>query len=168
VKQYPRLVPNYPPASEVINTSFLASLAKSAVTLTPATVPHYTAAPLTQVYGRADYTINFVTGSAEFTPDAQETLRELYRSLISSGLNIEIRGHTDNVGNPDANLILSKKRADAVKRWLNAQSATDFPSERIQTQAFGQDRPIADNTTAAGRARNRRVEIVVGSTGAAR
>ena len=164
VKQYPRLVPNYPPASEAINSTFLADLAKNATDLTPASVPTYTAGPLKQVFGRADYTITFVTGSAEFTPEAQKTLRALYQSLISSGMNIEIRGHTDNVGAPDANLILSKRRADAVKRWLHEQSASDFPDARTTTQALGQDRPVADNSTAEGRAKNRRVEIVVGST----
>ena len=76
---------------------------------------------------------------------------------------IEIHGHTDNVGNPKANMALSEGRAFAVKSWLEKSSPANFPSGRIRVFAHGQSNPVAPNTTEPMRARNRRVEIILGT-----
>jgi type IX secretion system PorP/SprF family membrane protein len=71
---------------------------------------------------------------------------------------IELAGHTDNVGDADANMILSKKRAESVKRFLTEKGINEG---RIETQFFGESKPIEDNITAMGRQKNRRVELKI-------
>ena len=66
--------------------------------------------------------------------------------------------HTDNVGDDDANMILSKKRAESVKKFLTSQGIDEG---RIKTEFFGESQPIEDNSTAAGRQKNRRVEFKI-------
>jgi outer membrane protein OmpA-like peptidoglycan-associated protein len=71
---------------------------------------------------------------------------------------VRIEGHTDDKGNDKKNLKLSQGRADAVRDYLvNAGIAGD----RLQSQGFGETRPIADNKTKEGREANRRVEFVI-------
>lgn len=71
---------------------------------------------------------------------------------------LQIAGHTDNVGDAQRNLILSKKRAESVKRFMEEQG---IDSERLSTLYFGETQPIADNDTAEGRQKNRRVEMTI-------
>jgi len=71
---------------------------------------------------------------------------------------VEVRGHTDNVGKPASNLILSEKRALAVKEYLIAKGVA---TQRMTSSGYGDTLPVAPNTTAAGKAKNRRVEFVV-------
>ncbi|GAA4358915.1 DUF5723 family protein [Hymenobacter saemangeumensis] len=71
---------------------------------------------------------------------------------------LRLRGYTDNVGTPQYNLTLSRKRAEAVKRYLVGKGV---PAEHIRSEYFGRKNPVATNKTAAGRARNRRVEMKV-------
>jgi outer membrane protein OmpA-like peptidoglycan-associated protein len=71
-------------------------------------------------------------------------------------LHISIEGHTDNKGNPAINEKLSAKRADAVKNYLIKKG---IAANRIASQGFGDSKPVAPNTTAAGRTKNRRVEL---------
>ena len=73
-------------------------------------------------------------------------------------LKVKIEGHTDNAGNDDANMTLSTNRAEAVKTYLVGKGISE---DRITTEGFGETTPIADNNTAAGRTKNRRVEIKV-------
>ena len=73
-------------------------------------------------------------------------------------VQFSIVGHTDNVGTPAANLALSGARAAAVKNAL--MSGFGVAGERITTKGFGDTKPAAPNTTAEGRAQNRRVEVV--------
>ncbi len=70
--------------------------------------------------------------------------------------NLTVEGHTDNVGKDDANMILSQKRTDAVKKYLATKGITE---SRLTATGFGETRPIADNKTSLGRAKNRRVEL---------
>jgi OOP family OmpA-OmpF porin len=70
------------------------------------------------------------------------------------------------VGNVDGNQKLSEERAFAVKRWLEQQSPVNFPDGRVRVFAHGPTNPVASNDTAEGRAQNRRVEIVLGTTAA--
>ena len=77
----------------------------------------------------------------------------------AESVKIKIIGHTDNTGNPDANLNLSNGRANAVAQYLKDKG---IPSERFQTvEGAGDTQPIADNSTAANKSKNRRVEIAL-------
>ncbi|MBN2369918.1 MAG: OmpA family protein, partial [Vicinamibacteria bacterium] len=75
----------------------------------------------------------------------------------NAGLRLSIEGHTDNVGTPASNKLLSERRAKAV---LDAVVATGVAASRLSAVGWGQDRPIADNRSNEGRGKNRRVEIV--------
>jgi hypothetical protein len=77
---------------------------------------------------------------------------------LISGLDLEIEGHTDSTGSDDLNQTLSQQRGDAVRGYLVEQGLSDG---KVTAQGFGKTMPIADNETAAGRQKNRRVEIIV-------
>jgi OmpA-OmpF porin, OOP family len=101
--------------------------------------------------------INFETGKSAIKSDSQNIIDELDKMLSSNAaLKIIIEGHTDNVGNPASNKTLSEQRATSVKTSLVNKGIS---AERIKTVGYGQDKPIADNSTADGKAKNRRVEI---------
>ena len=102
--------------------------------------------------------INFDTGKATIKPDSAKTLDDAAGALrLAAGLQIEVGGHTDNVGTPDSNVRLSLERAQAVMAAL-VQRGID--AGRMTAKGYGQTVPIADNRTEEGRARNRRVELM--------
>jgi OmpA-OmpF porin, OOP family len=114
---------------------------------------------------RKNWNIQFETGKATFSGGAEDQLKKLLNDLvIASGTTVEIHGHTDNQGSPDANMQLSEDRAFAVKAWLEKNAPANFPEGRLKVFAHGQTNPIAPNATADGKAKNRRVEIVLGAT----
>jgi outer membrane protein OmpA-like peptidoglycan-associated protein len=78
--------------------------------------------------------------------------------LAHPGLRITVEGHTDSVGGDDYNMKLSENRASSVRGYLVSQG---LDSGNVSAQGFGKTRPVADNSTAAGRQQNRRVELVV-------
>lgn len=103
--------------------------------------------------------ILFATGKAELQPESRPVLKEIAGALKQhADLKVLIEGHTDNVGTPAANLALSDARAAAVKAALVAQFGAD--AARITTKGLGDTKPAAPNTSAEGRAQNRRVEVV--------
>jgi OmpA-OmpF porin, OOP family len=103
--------------------------------------------------------ILFVTGKADLQPESRPVLKEIAGTLKQhADLKILIEGHTDNVGTPASNLALSNARAAAVKAALVAEHGAD--AARITTKGLGDTKPAAPNTTATGRAQNRRVEVV--------
>ena len=103
--------------------------------------------------------ILFATGKAEVQPESRPVLKEIASTLQKYGdLKILIEGHTDNVGSAASNLALSDARAAAVKAALVAQYGVD--GGRITTKGFGDTKPAVPNTSGAGRAQNRRVEVV--------
>ena len=71
---------------------------------------------------------------------------------------VQVIGHTDDVGGRDANVALSLQRAIAVKAYMERAGVA---ADNLGVQGFGPDRPVADNATAEGRARNRRIEFRV-------
>ena len=71
-------------------------------------------------------------------------------------LKLRVEGHTDNVGAKAANQLLSQKRAQAVMGWLIANG---IDASRLTAQGFGDSKPVGDNSTEDGRAKNRRVEL---------
>lgn len=106
--------------------------------------------------------IEFFMGSDVITAKGRAVLDSLVPLLQRTpNAQIEIAGHTDNVGTEDYNLDLSQRRANAVRRYFIAKG---IPATRITTQGYGALHPIADNTTVQGRWHNRRTEILVHST----
>jgi OOP family OmpA-OmpF porin len=117
-----------------------------------------------QVIRRGSWGIQFATGRAQFTPMAQARLKQLLDDLVSAGgTPVEVHGHTDNQGGIDRNMQLSEDRAFAVKSWLEQQSPANFRQGRVRVFAHGPTQPLAPNSTADGRAKSRRVEIVLGA-----
>jgi outer membrane protein OmpA-like peptidoglycan-associated protein len=103
--------------------------------------------------------ILFETGKSDLKPESRPVLKEIAATLKDHpNLKILIEGHTDNVGSAASNLTLSEARAAAVKAALVANFGID--EGRMTTQGLGDTKPAVPNTTAEGRAQNRRVEIV--------
>ncbi len=101
--------------------------------------------------------IFFATGSAKLLPKSFKSLNEVATIMAADKtLMLDIDGHTDSQGKPDKNQTLSENRANAVKVYL-ASKAVD--ESKMAAVGHGQDMPVADNKTAAGRAKNRRVEM---------
>jgi OmpA-OmpF porin, OOP family len=106
----------------------------------------------------AVYGIHFDTGKAAILPDSESALGEIVKLLQQDAdLKLRVEGHTDNQGNAAANQALSEKRAQAVVAWLTAHG---IAANRLTAKGFGQTKPIEDNGTEDGRAKNRRVELV--------
>ena len=102
--------------------------------------------------------INFDTGKSELKADGKATVREIATMLKSApSLRIAIEGHTDNVGQAAANKTLSERRAQSV---MSAVVAAGIDAKRLSAAGLGQERPVADNRSEDGRAKNRRVELV--------
>lgn len=101
----------------------------------------------------------FGSGQSQLTASAANSVEALgiYLKALGAG-SVQVLGHTDSQGEAEANRTLSQRRADAVKAAL---ANAGFAAGRISAQGQGEDAPVADNLTAAGRAKNRRVEIVV-------
>jgi outer membrane protein OmpA-like peptidoglycan-associated protein len=101
--------------------------------------------------------INFASGKSILTGSSKEILGKVLRTLAENkGIEVEIRGYTDNTGRYESNVRLSQSRADAVKAFLVKNGIAD---SRIQTHGFGPEKPIAPNDTREGRAKNRRIEF---------
>ena len=104
--------------------------------------------------------ILFDTSQATLKSEARITIAKLSGILLlMPDLNLRVEGHTDSTGTAAFNMTLSQKRADSVLAFLG-ESGID--ADRMKAVGYGVERPIADNTTAEGRARNRRVELVIG------
>ncbi|MCX6563500.1 MAG: OmpA family protein [Candidatus Aminicenantes bacterium] len=102
--------------------------------------------------------INFDTGKAAIKPESQPIIDQIAALLKGhADLKLGIEGHTDNVGTPASNKTLSEQRAKAI---LDAVVNQGIAANRMAAIGWGQDKPVADNRTEDGRAKNRRVEIV--------
>jgi outer membrane protein OmpA-like peptidoglycan-associated protein len=92
-------------------------------------------------------------------PDAREKLAKVSGILLAyPDLKVQVEGYTDNIGSDAYNQKLSEERADAVKDYLVSQNVQQ---NNVSAEGFGKSDPVADNATASGRAKNRRVELVV-------
>ena len=105
--------------------------------------------------------VNFVTGSSNLTPNSKYELKDLVKALESyPKMNIELAGHTDNVGDPTSNMTLSNDRAQTVFQFLVDQGVS---SSRMTAVGYGDSKPMESNDTAEGRAKNRRTEFTIKS-----
>jgi outer membrane protein OmpA-like peptidoglycan-associated protein/uncharacterized protein YidB (DUF937 family) len=104
--------------------------------------------------------INFPTGSAQIPADQIDFLNKVAAAIKSAPANtaIEIGGHTDNIGDSGANLVLSQQRADAIRNYLVQQGVN--PNALI-AKGYGDARPVGSNNTDEGKFRNRRIEFTV-------
>lgn len=108
--------------------------------------------------------IQFEHGKAVIKPESDPIVESLknYLEKTPRVTKLRIEGHTDNVGSPEANEKLSGERALAVKAALVAKG---IKAERLLAVGFGQNKPVADNTTEEGKAKNRRTEFRVAELG---
>jgi outer membrane protein OmpA-like peptidoglycan-associated protein len=107
-----------------------------------------------------DASVLFDTGKDALKPEARTTLREAAdRVKKFADAAVLISGHTDNVGGDASNQALSERRAAAVREHFVREQG--IAAERLETRGFGATQPVADNGTEAGRARNRRVDVVI-------
>ena len=103
--------------------------------------------------------VTFRTNSAVLSPEAKQQLDELAaKTLNARAFMIEVAGHTDSTGSDAKNFRLSQERAQAVVQYLAVQHK--IPLRRFVTpMGYGKTEAVADNTTAAGRSQNRRVDV---------
>lgn len=100
--------------------------------------------------------VNFDSGKATIRPESYPRLDGVVEYMAhKKNARIEISGHTDNVGNAKANKTLSEKRAQACRRYLISKGIDE---SRVEAVGYGDERPIAPNTTDEGRQQNRRIE----------
>lgn len=103
--------------------------------------------------------IEFESGSAILAESGTKILDEMAIALNKvAGKKVKVIGHTDSSGDPAKNLTLSQNRADAVKNYLIAKN---IPTDRLSVEGLGSNKPVANNTTAEGRKKNRRIEFEV-------
>ncbi|WP_428331423.1 OmpA family protein [Mucilaginibacter sp.] len=102
--------------------------------------------------------LEFDFGKATIRDHSKPSLDKVAQLLVDKNFSLKLAGHTDNVGSADANLKLSKDRAEAIKTYLVSQGAN---ASRIEATGYGKTQPIATNKTAAGRQINRRVEFTL-------
>lgn len=103
--------------------------------------------------------VNFQTGSAALTADSRYELDNLVTAMTAyPSIVIEVAGHTDNVGDPAANLALSGQRAASVVKYLTDRG---IGAGRLRPKGYGDAKPVAENDTDENRAKNRRTEFTI-------
>ena len=106
--------------------------------------------------------IFFDPGKTQLKPGAKRTLQRIAEPLKGDDrIRVTVEGHTDNTGNPEKNMEISEKRAEAVREYLVSVGVS---ADRIMATGKGDAEPVATNKTAAGRQQNRRVELVITRT----
>ena len=103
--------------------------------------------------------IFFATGKYQLLAKSHKSLDGVVDLMkADESLMLDIDGHTDAVGTDESNQVLSDNRAGSVKEYLLSKG---IDASRLKSQGFGESKPVADNNTAAGRAKNRRTEMTV-------
>ena len=101
--------------------------------------------------------VTFESNKASITPESSQILRSALKTLTTyTDIQVEIGGHTDNVGSKRSNTRLSQKRAEAVRDWLIERG---IDPARIVAKGYGPDFPIAPNDTPENKRKNRRIEF---------
>lgn len=160
-KMYPELMATYPAYQKVVDKSFLQSvIANHPELMTGEAIKMSYSKEMTSEVSSKSYQIEFETSSAIIKPESYNELDEILKSsVVAEGLKVGVYGHTDNSGNSDSNKKLSEERANSVKSYLISKG---LATNRIEAKGFGQTQPIADNKSVEGKAKNRRVQIVLG------
>jgi outer membrane protein OmpA-like peptidoglycan-associated protein len=118
--------------------------------------------PLTPIEINASIVLNnifFESNKSELKPESVSELNKIVQLLTDNPtVEVEISGHTDNIGQPNDNLILSNNRAAAVVKYLLSKG---IAGKRLHAKGWGAAKPISDNRTEEGRAQNRRTELKV-------
>jgi OOP family OmpA-OmpF porin len=143
------------PYEDAVNLFFLKNI--NDIESTAADKADYSA-QATEVMASGEWKINFNSGSAAVQNSSSKDLEKIYNLLVQAeNSKLTIVGHTDNVGKSDANLALSKNRAQAVVNYLKQKG---IPENRFQLiDGKGQSEPVADNGSESGKSKNRRVVI---------
>ena len=103
--------------------------------------------------------VTFATNSSSLTAQAKANLDKVAQVFLEfPDTNLLLEGHTDSTGDAAYNMTLSQKRANAVAQYLQASGVA---AGRFTVKAYGETRPMFDNSTPDGRAKNRRVEVAV-------
>lgn len=160
-KMYPEMLANYPAYSKVVDKSFLQSVVSNHPELLAgqALKVNYSTEITSEVSSKS-YQIQFETGSAVIKSSSYSVLDEILKSaVVAEGLKVGIYGHTDDVGDDQKNQQLSEARAKSVAEYLKGKGLTE---NRIESRGYGEGQPIAENSSESGRAKNRRVQIVLG------
>jgi outer membrane protein OmpA-like peptidoglycan-associated protein len=108
----------------------------------------------------SDDSVKFPVDGSQLSPEAQTRLMDFVQKLKADNKNVylEIQGHTDATGPKPLNVRLGEARAEAVRLFMNQQGV---PLNRMATISYGDETPVAPNSTRAGRAQNRRVVVIV-------
>lgn len=108
--------------------------------------------------GHVALKINFDSGKAIIKPESRPVIEQMIQLMKDApDLKVEIQGHTDNTGDANADQVLSQQRAAAV---VKALTTGGVEASRLVAKGYGLSKPVADNATEEGRAKNRRVELV--------
>lgn len=162
---YPEVLSSFPDYSEATDWKFLRAAynkAKGEGKEGSVSGGDFTTAQKGAIAGDRSYAIQFETGSANIKPESYPVLDDVVEQLtIADNLFVEVAGHTDNTGNPQANKTLSQARAASVKSYLIQKNKDLNAKGRLSSAGYGQDRPLpgVDGSTKEGQAKNRRVEI---------
>ena len=106
------------------------------------------------------YGLGFDSGSAQLSPQATELLAEVAEAIrVYPGASVAVEGHTDSQGRAETNMQLSQRRAEAVQ--LHLVTEYGFPARQFSAKGYGESSPVANNETAEGRARNRRIDVII-------
>ena len=129
-------------------------------------IQNYFGADEAEVYKKGNQLIvrlkgmQFPVGKAIIMPENYLLLSKVQRAIKSfEDPSVVIEGHTDSTGTREVNKDLSQQRADAVKDYLIANKT--LPADKVVSQGYGFDKPVASNATAEGRAANRRIDVIV-------
>lgn len=122
--------------------------------------PKVSQVQLNQREVRISTQVMFMSNSAEIDPRSGGLLSEVADALARNPqvARVQVQGHTDNRGDPEANLELSRQRAEAVMQWLISAGVA---ADRLEAKGYGDSRPVAPNLTPGNRARNRRVQFII-------
>jgi len=162
-KLYPEDLPEIVEYSKAVDKSFMMSVVSNHPELLEGKALEVDySGNITSKVASKDVHINFEFGSAAISASSTDELQAIYSSVITGeGLKVGIYGHTDNVGDPNANKDLSERRAQAVADWLIKKGV---PSNRIkEIVGYGEDQPVQSNNSPSGQAANRRVQILLGN-----
>ncbi len=160
-KMYPEYMATYPEYAKMVDKSYMQSVIVNHPELMEGKTIGITYAPtITDKVSSKSFQIQFETGSAIIKKESYAVLDEILKStVVAENLKVGVYGHTDNVGNSASNQSLSEQRANSVKSYLESKGIT---AARIESKGMGSSQPVADNSTAQGKAQNRRVQIVLG------